>query len=79
VREIRAMVTTLLCHGNSIQGLIMLNLFHRFINDQSGLTAIEYGLIAILIATTLLQMGKAGAELVGANLLVTFQSVAAAF
>ena len=56
----------------------MCNLFRRFINDQSGVTVIEYGLIAVLIATTLLQMGKAGAELVGVNLSTTFQSIAAA-
>jgi Flp pilus assembly pilin Flp len=56
----------------------MRNLFLRFINDQSGVTVIEYGLIAILIAATLLQMGKAGAELVGVNLSTTFQSIAAA-
>jgi Flp pilus assembly pilin Flp len=57
---------------------IMRNLFRRFINDQSGVTVIEYGLIAILIATTLLHMGKASAELVGANLSTTFQSIGAA-
>ncbi len=70
------MMATLLCMG--IQELIMRNLFPRFINDQSGLTAIEYGLVAILIATTLLQMGKAGAALVGADLSVTFQSIGVA-
>ena len=73
------------CHGDDpalaweFRELSMRNLFPRFINDQSGLTAIEYGLIAILVATTLLQMGKAGAELFGANLSATFQSIAAAF
>ena len=56
----------------------MRNLFPRFINDRSGVTAIEYGLIALLIASTLLQMGKAGADLVGANLSTTFQSIATA-
>ena len=28
----------------------MRQLFHRFIDDESGVTAIEYGLIAALIA-----------------------------
>jgi pilus assembly protein Flp/PilA len=28
----------------------MKTLFHRFVNDESGATAIEYGLIAALIA-----------------------------
>ena len=31
----------------------MRNLFRRFINDQSGVTAIEYGLIAALIAVVI--------------------------
>jgi pilus assembly protein Flp/PilA len=30
------------------------NLFHRFIDDQSGVTAIEYGLIAALIAVVII-------------------------
>jgi pilus assembly protein Flp/PilA len=29
-------------------------LFHRFVNDQSGVTAIEYGLIAGLIAVVII-------------------------
>jgi pilus assembly protein Flp/PilA len=32
----------------------MRNLFHRFIADQSGATAIEYGLIAALIAVVII-------------------------
>jgi pilus assembly protein Flp/PilA len=32
----------------------MRTLFHRFINDQSGVTAIEYGLIASLIAVAII-------------------------
>ncbi|MGH6863513.1 MAG: Flp family type IVb pilin, partial [Methylocella sp.] len=32
----------------------MRNLFHRFIDDQSGVTAIEYGLIAALIAVVII-------------------------
>jgi pilus assembly protein Flp/PilA len=29
------------------------NLFHRFTDDQSGVTAIEYALIAVLIAVVI--------------------------
>ena len=32
----------------------MRHLFHRFIDDQSGVTAIEYGLIAALIAVVII-------------------------
>ena len=32
----------------------MHTLFHRFIDDQSGVTAIEYGLIAALIAVAII-------------------------
>jgi hypothetical protein len=31
----------------------MRHLLHRFINDQSGVTAIEYGLIASLVAVAI--------------------------
>jgi pilus assembly protein Flp/PilA len=41
----------------------MINLFSRFVRDESGATAIEYGLIAALIAvviiTGLTQVGTA--------------------
>ncbi len=29
-------------------------LFHRFVKDESGATAIEYGLIAVLLAITII-------------------------
>jgi pilus assembly protein Flp/PilA len=32
----------------------MRHLLHRFINDQSGVTAIEYGLIASLVAVAII-------------------------
>ncbi|MGH8744118.1 MAG: Flp family type IVb pilin [Burkholderiales bacterium] len=48
------------------------NLFHRFIDDQSGVTAIEYGLIAALIAVVIISAVKA----VGTDLTATFNSVA---
>jgi pilus assembly protein Flp/PilA len=52
----------------------MRNLFHRFINDQSGVTAIEYGLIAALIAVVIITAVTA----VGSDLSTTFNSIATA-
>ncbi len=52
----------------------MRTLFHRFINDQSGVTAIEYGLIAALIAVVIVTTVTA----VGTNLTATFTSVSTA-
>jgi pilus assembly protein Flp/PilA len=45
----------------------------RFLRDESGATAIEYGLIAALIAVAII----AAVELVGTNLTTTFNTVAA--
>ena len=44
----------------------------RFMNDESGATAIEYGLIAALIAVVAI----AGMQAIGTNLLAKFQEVA---
>jgi pilus assembly protein Flp/PilA len=52
----------------------MRNLFRRFINDQSGVTAIEYGLIAALIAVVIITAVTA----VGSDLSATFNSIATA-
>jgi pilus assembly protein Flp/PilA len=52
----------------------MRNLFRRFINDQSGVTAIEYGLIAALIAVVIITAVTS----VGSKLSTTFTSVATA-
>jgi pilus assembly protein Flp/PilA len=52
----------------------MRNLFRRFINDQAGVTAIEYGLIAALIAVVII----AAVKTVGTDLTATFTSVATA-
>jgi len=35
----------------------MKNLFNRFANDESGATAIEYGLIAVAIITAITKVG----------------------
>jgi pilus assembly protein Flp/PilA len=48
---------------------------NRFIADQSGVTAIEYGLIAALIAVVIIVAVTA----VGTDLSATFTSVAAGF
>ena len=49
----------------------MTNLFNRFLKDESGATAIEYGLIAALIALAII----GGATLVGENLSAKFQEI----
>jgi len=44
----------------------------QFLNEEEGVTAIEYGLIAALIAVMII----GGAQLVGENLLTTFNTIA---
>ena len=50
----------------------MKNLFARFVSDESGVTAIEYGLIAALIAVVII----GAVASVGTNLSTTFNTVA---
>ena len=50
----------------------MKTLFNRFLKDESGATAIEYGLIAALLAVAIITV----VGLVGTNLTATFQKVA---
>lgn len=45
----------------------------RFLRDDSGATAIEYGLIAALIAVVIIS----AVTLVGSNLTTTFSTIAA--
>ncbi|MEE2690498.1 MAG: Flp family type IVb pilin [Pseudomonadota bacterium] len=52
----------------------MKNLFTRFVNDEEGATAIEYGLIAALIAVAIIGAITA----VGTNLSGTFGDVESA-
>lgn len=52
----------------------MKNLVSRFLTDESGATAIEYGLIAAGIAVVII----AAVQLVGTNLTATFNTIAAA-
>lgn len=47
-------------------------MFTRFMNDESGATAIEYGLIAALIAVAII----AGATTLGTTLNAKFASIA---
>lgn len=50
----------------------MIHLAKRFVRDESGATAIEYGLIAALIAVVIITAVTA----VGTNLSGTFNTVA---
>ena len=50
----------------------MNNLFSRFVADESGVTAIEYGLIAALIAVVII----GAVSTVGSRLSGTFSAVA---
>ena len=48
-----------------------MNMFTRFMKDESGATAIEYGLIAALIAVVII----GAVQLVGTQLIATFTNV----
>lgn len=48
-----------------------MNIIKRFAKDESGATAIEYGLIAALIAVVMI----AGATTVGTELKALFESI----
>ena len=50
----------------------MSKMFARFVKDESGATAIEYGLIAALIALAIIT----GATLLGTNLNAKFNQIA---
>jgi pilus assembly protein Flp/PilA len=52
----------------------MTEIFARFVRDESGATAIEYGLIASLIALVIIP----AVSLVGTNVSDTFNGVAGA-
>jgi pilus assembly protein Flp/PilA len=52
----------------------MRNLFFRFANDEAGVTAIEYGLIAGLISVVII----AAVTLVGTNLTGKFTAISTA-
>jgi pilus assembly protein Flp/PilA len=48
-----------------------MNIISRFVRDESGATAIEYGLIAALIAVVIIT----GVTAVGTNLSTTFTTL----
>jgi len=50
----------------------MSKFINKFLNDESGATAIEYGLIAALIAVVIIT----AVTLVGTNLSTTFDTIA---
>ncbi len=50
----------------------MKNLFKKFLKDEEGVTAIEYGLIAALIALAII----VAVGLIGTNLNTAFNNVA---
>ena len=52
----------------------MTNLVSRFVRDESGATAIEYGLIAALISVVII----GALTLIGTNLQTKFNAVATA-
>ena len=58
--------------GVNLTETSMKNLVSRFVSDESGVTAIEYGLIAALIAVVII----GAVTTVGKNLTTTFTSVA---
>lgn len=49
----------------------MTNLFKRFVKDESGATAIEYGLIAAIVAVGLIAV----LNVLGTELALTFDAV----
>ena len=50
----------------------LMNSMNSFLREEEGVTAIEYGLIAALIAVVII----AGVQLVGTNLLALFNEIA---
>ncbi len=56
----------------------MQNLFSRFVNDESGATAIEYGLIAALISVAIITAAGTLGKQVGSTFNVVATSMATA-
>ncbi len=57
--------------GTHLGLFLMTMLFKKFLNDESGATAIEYGLIAALIAVVIIT----GVTAVGTSLSTTFTNI----
>jgi pilus assembly protein Flp/PilA len=63
------------CSGNTISRIIIMRaLLLRFAKDDNGVTAIEYGLIASLVAVVIIT----SVTLVGTNLSTKFTAIATA-
>jgi pilus assembly protein Flp/PilA len=63
------------CSGNATSRItIMKTIFLRFANDDTGVTAIEYGLIASLVAVVIIT----SVTLIGTNLTTKFNAIATA-
>jgi len=60
-------------HNNQIQRCHMMQFIGRFIREEEGTTAVEYGLMLALISAALI----AAVQLLGTNLMTRFNSVAA--
>ena len=63
----------MVCFSNMFQEIHMTKFITRFAKNESGATAIEYGLIAALIAVALISI----LTTLGSNLSGTFNKVAA--
>jgi pilus assembly protein Flp/PilA len=76
ISELYAIDTSLVvCGGNKKSRIIIMKtIFLRFVKDDRGVTAIEYGLIASLIAVVIIT----SVTLVGTNLTAKFNAVATA-
>jgi pilus assembly protein Flp/PilA len=76
ISKLYAIDTSLVgCSGNRKSRItIMKTLLLRFAKDDTGVTAIEYGLIASLIAVVIIT----SVTLVGTNLTVKFNAIATA-
>ena len=64
--------SAILKHAGGFQ--VKKSLLSRFLSDESGATAIEYGLIAALISVVIITV----LTTIGTNLTANFQSVATA-
>jgi pilus assembly protein Flp/PilA len=62
------------CAGVRNQGKIAMSALKRLLQDESGATAIEYGLIAAGIAVAIIAVVRG----VGSNLVIIFSSVSTA-
>lgn len=60
-------------YQKKLEGVRLMNLIKMFLREEEGVTSIEYALIAVLIALSII----AGATVIGTNVQTTFNNVAA--